>query len=207
MGEGFELVIWGVFIAIIWLRGLAKQAKRAKQREALGGGEPEAEAGSAVARHSRADASAAKPRRSLRDQWAEMARQIEQQVEAQREAGQQTLVTAEEDDDRAFLVPGRRVVPVETPDWSPAPSSTAVATRSRGELEMESRGTLARRPESAREPRPKVVAPPAKVSGRRRPGSTGLVERLARYSPLQRAMILSELLGPPIAMKDRRFLD
>ncbi len=234
MGDGFELVIWGVFIAIIWLRGLAKQAKKARLRETLedddipedfGAGSPAAKVSSAQAivrapqanvRAPRATAkvSPGKPRPSLREQWAEMARQIERQVEVQRDAGQSMLVEREDDDEATVFIPGRRVIPAPGPDAFESSASSALAPRSRSELAQDrdtvalarrSRETSVERSGSGRRREHQTrstVHPAVKPSTGRGQDSKGLMGRLSRYTPLQQAVILSELLGPPLSTKD-----
>ncbi len=220
MGDNFELVIWGVFLAVIWLRGLAKQAKKAKQREALESGEVQAEI---VSDPQRAEAGPGrgKSRSSLRDRWAEMARQIEQQAEAQREAAAQALVPREEEEERTLVIPGRRVLPAPSLDpslaqsrersversaeRSPGSASMAVARRGRGELDRSRSAALARAPAETL-----GHTPTADVWSNRkahtvgsRDTTTGLIDRIGHFPPLQQAIILSELLGPPVAAEKR----
>ncbi|MCG8469565.1 MAG: hypothetical protein MJB57_15395 [Gemmatimonadetes bacterium] len=240
MGEGVELLVWGVVIAFLWLRGLAKQAQRAREREALEAAEsddpvpaeveapartssrsvepgpdprsgvPDRRAGESphagASRRSRSESSRTRSatrevaetggRGGIRAQWAEITRRIEEQMEAQQEAARRTVEEAErgEEDQEAVVIPGRRVVPRSGDAVEPRPSTMPV----RRLADPIPPGDVAPgRPDRIV---PRSAAAPRRPAGR---GSGDeLLGRLDRYTPFQRAIILSELLGPPLATKD-----
>ena len=176
----FEGVLPLIAIMIfLWLRAMGAARKRSRQRqeqalaEADGGFEgvpasPEAEVA--------APPGAKRP--GLREQLRDMSRQLEQQMQQAAEEGR----------------PGSMVGHVE-PGEAPETPGMLRPTRS------------APRPPA---PKPSArLAPPVRAASRHAPSGPALevarsalrggqpLDRLERYSPLARAMILSEILGPP----------
>ena len=189
MPEGFELVIWGVVIALLWLRGLTATAKRKREQEQASVEGSAAELGIETQRP------AAGQRRSIRDQWRDMAGQIELQMQqAQAEGRPGSLVAHvdddEEDDPQTLVIPGRRVLSDRTPRPSAVPA-----------LRSSSSPTIRRPPPVVTSRRPPPVVTTRRESA---PGDAPL-DRLDRYPPLARAIILSEILGPPPGLVEDRW--
>jgi hypothetical protein len=153
---------------------------------------PPARRSGGVARRSRegAEATARSTRKSLRERWAEMARELERQMQEQVEAAQRPQPPEE-----TVNIPGRRVEPLP-PAIRPSEAwaEGIEAAREIGDDEL-------RRPAPARRA---VPARPTVARGdrRRAPSGEGRLSRLDRYAPLRRAIILSEILGPPPGLGD-----
>ena len=183
MPEGFELVIWGIVLALLWLRGLtAAKRRREQEQESVEGSAADLR----VEPQPQPQRPAAVKRRSMRDQWRDMGRQIELQMQqAQAEGRPGSLVAHvdedEEDDAQTLVIPGRRVLPDRTrrPSTVPAQRTPSLAAIRRS-------------------------APAVKTMRVSPPGDAPL-DRLGRYSSLARAVILSEILGPPPALKKDRW--
>ena len=120
----------------------------------------------------------------LLGRFAELAKQIERELEEQRAAARAQGLSAA-DADATLLVPGRRVIPAAPQPVFEAP-------------------TTGRRPAAD----PSVRRPRAEkqVARSPKPSSAGL-DRLEAYDPLRRAIILSELLGRPGGLSGRSVLD
>ncbi|MDX1577514.1 MAG: hypothetical protein R3266_03475 [Gemmatimonadota bacterium] len=140
-------------------------------------------------------------RRSILGDWSELAHQLEEQIEArtserrpvepprQRPRPRPPEPSAPGED--TVLVPGRRIRPNEIGGGRGRANLVRDATRAPDRLPPRpaTRPRLAARTDAHR---------PARV---RRPGSGGL-DRFERYDPLQRAILLSEILGPPPGLGD-----
>lgn len=224
MGEGFEFVFWLIVVAAFWLRGLAAAAKKAREREqsALEGTERRLDV--------EVDDGPTHKKKGLREQWLDMARQIEQQMQQAADEGRPgSLVPHVDDDDEDHVItlPGRRVLPAAERQALDDPFDVEVAgsgfneegahlpvRTGRRELERQRTRELERRRrrdlEHAAGRQVDVRRVPQDRSRLKRPhrqasapneGATPL-ERLERYSPAQRAIILAEILGPPPGLKD-----
>ena len=211
MPESFELIFWGIILATLWLRGLRRAAQRhreAAENEDLSHEETgiEVESGPSRTPHQREQPNRSTPRkvapglprpvplaergRALRDQWTGMARQIERQMqEAAGEGRPGSFVAHVEDDDfdeTAFRA-GRKVLQeggqsiLTTP---PAQGSQAVTASQRGVGSYQQSGAGRTRIRSSRSDEIRAFG------------------YFDRYPPLQRAILLAEILGPPMALRD-----
>lgn len=124
-------------------------------------------------------------RTSLRERWTEMARELERELREQAEGTRRPEQAGE-----MINIPGRRV------DATP-PATRPSAIWKEGIAEAGEIQDELRRPGVARA-RPSV-RPPSRATAAPRRRSSGVLrlERLDRYGPLERAIILSEILGPP----------
>ena len=211
MPESFELIFWGIILATLWLRGLRRAAQRhraAAENEDSSGEETgvEVESGLSKTPHQRERSSRSTPPkgnrsvprsvplaergRALRDQWTEKARQIERQMqEAAGEGRPGSFVAHVEDEDlnEAVFSSGRKVLQeggqsiLATP---PAEGSRAVTSSQRGVRSYQQSGAGRTRIRSSRSDETRVFG------------------YFDRYPPLQRAIILAEILGPPMALRD-----
>jgi hypothetical protein len=118
--------------------------------------------------------------------FAELAKELERELEAQRAAARAEGLSAA-DADATLLVPGRRVTPA-----APRPVFDAPAPDRRPAADP-----------SVRSPR---AGAEKQVARPRKPSSAGL-DRLEAYDPLRRAIILSELLGRPGGLAGKSVLD
>ena len=187
MGEGFEILLWLALMAILGLRGAAQSRKRAEREapeeaESLGGGSApnriDPDEGAIAGSTERASGARGGLLSRMAEVAAELERQArERQTEAEARRAREEAALARRaggerrhlgvDRERTVVVPGRRVRP-------PPPAG--------GRLE-------------ARDPSGPPATAVASEEGRRRSRRHGL-ERLERYPTLQRAILLSELLGP-----------
>ena len=175
----FEGVLPLIAIMIfLWIRAMGAARKRSRQRqeqalaEADGGFEgvpasPEAEVGAAPGAR----------RPGLREQLRDMGRQLEQQMQQAAEEGRPGSMVGHVEPGEAPETPGM-LRPTRSAPRPPAPKPSA---RPAPPVRAASRGT---------------AAEPALEVARSRGGAQPLA-RLDRYSPLARAVILSEILGPP----------
>lgn len=205
MPDSFELVLWGIVMAVLWLRGMTA-AKRKREQATLDAvrDEPEVEEGRP----------APAKRLSMREQWREMAQQVERRMqEAQAEGRPGSLVAhvgeddEEDDEERMVFVPGRPVAPSQAPEAVslpvPRPETSvtvrrepAAAAITREPVGGGTRGAAGRGRDRVSTRLPTRGGP----SGGADVGSD-LLDRLDRYSPLARAVILSEILGTPPGLK------
>jgi hypothetical protein len=140
-----------------------------------------------------------KKKGGLLSRWSELAAELERQMQEQQQTARETQAEARmehappEEPERLVVVPGRRVYPARTREPSGTIARRAEASPARG---AGAPSTLESRPH----------AEPVARRGRRK--ASGL-ERLESYSPLKRAIILSEVLNEPpgvsgIAPAERR---
>ena len=182
-----------LFIIFLWVRGIGATMKRKRQQEeqAMAQAEegPEAFADMPDPRPElRPDppsqtgvappAPAKRP--SLREQLLDMGRQLEQQMQQAAEEGRPGSMVGHVEPGEEPEMPGMlRRPPPSSRQPAAAPPSTLAAPA----------GSTPRRP----------PPPPIEVGRPGRAGRAGeqALERLDRYPPLARAVILSEIIGPP----------
>lgn len=151
------------------------------RRESAGRRDPRERAGRSPTRRSGQPGRAEPEKRgSILGSFADLAREIERQMQDAADAGRER-----EEPERTVVVPGRRVDPGESPTLYDATGPVAIA----------SGATPAKRPLRSAEPEPEAGR------SRRRAGGRGL-ERLERYDPLKRAVLLSEILGTPPGLSE-----
>lgn len=209
MGDGTEILLWLLVMAIIAIRGAAQNRRRAMQREAekaqregrVGGRDVESRPG-AVPGGAAKRGTAAK-RTGLLDRMMEYATELERQAREQ-EAEIARRAAARDAPERTVVVPGRRVIPtrVEAPARPVAerPVRTAddIALEPDAELTrpwrtVGSRARAAGRLPSRAAEVPTIEEPATGVRRVHRPG----LARLDRFPPLKRAIMLAEVLGRP----------
>ena len=188
-----------LLMVFLWVRGIAAAVKKNRQRQqgALEAGAAKAgprtapAAREAAAREAMSEGSAAR-RPTVREQLRDIGRQFEQQMQQAAEEGRPGSLVGHVDPEEApetpvFLRPTRPGRPV--PGRRPSPSPTAMAPPV---------------PQSTRERRGAKARPiDTRPSRGVRIGSGGALERLDRYPPLAKAVILSEILGTPPGLSDR----
>ncbi|WP_419948995.1 hypothetical protein [Candidatus Palauibacter sp.] len=173
-----------LIMIFLWVRSIGSAMKRNRERQeqalAQAEGGPEAFPDRPEPRPGPSQTDVAPPRTkrpSLREQLLDMGRQLEQQMQQAAEEGRPGSMVGHVEPGEAPEMPGmlRRPPPPSRPPAA-APSPT-LATPA---------GATPRRP----------PPPPLEVG---RPGRAGEqpLERLERYPPLARAVILSEIIGPP----------
>ncbi|WP_420635040.1 hypothetical protein [Candidatus Palauibacter sp.] len=183
--------LWIVLVAIfLWGRWISAAMKRNRQRHeaALEASNAEAEGGAAPqALETQAPSRARRP--GFREQLADMGRQMEQQMAQAAEEGRPGSLVAHRDPEEAPPPPGFiRPASRRAPDGGSPPP----------ERQLRPAATV-RRPEVGA----RRLPPPATVRGRVGPGA-GPLDRLDRYPALARAVILSEILGPPPGLPRER---
>jgi len=227
MGDGAEILLWLLVMAIIAIRGAAQNRQRAMRRDAEGDGDEAADAlaaprapGASRPRGGGSRATAATSgdsarRTGLLDRMVEYANELERQAR-ETEARRAGAAAGAE---RTVVVPGRRVRPLSVegraqPAEAPLRTADDIATQPGAEITRPWRREGARHLEAARISRRTGIPPAAEPESEgdvRRPRRPGL-GRLDRYAPLQRAIVLSEVLGRPPGLgetgpAERRWLE
>ncbi|MDH3733200.1 MAG: hypothetical protein OEU54_06675 [Gemmatimonadota bacterium] len=147
-----------------------------------------------------ARATSGEKRGGLLSRWSELAAEFERQVQEQQASAREAARPASsEEPERLVVVPGRRVYPTEAgsdearsreshwSDWQSDPQSHGLHS------DVSAGGAR-----ESHVPHQRGSATPAKgLSGRRERRSGAGLARLESLHPLKRAIILSELLGPP----------
>lgn len=180
---------WIILLAVFWVLSIvgerrkkqgAKWRKRIRERTASGERDAEAEVGPAAGR------------RSLARDLEEGARRAEEALrrwEARQERREEVpAAPARVDEPRREAPP---VQPVSVEPVSPARPPVRRASPIRGPSLLAKGGSIA----TARRPVAALEEPPVRdiVSG---------LERIERLAPLQRAVVWSELLGPPVSLRE-----
>lgn len=203
-----------LLLIFLWVRSLGAAMKRNRQRqeEALA----QAQGGEAVPAEGRPDAEAGREggplelpgmpnlppdagvattapakRPSLREQLRDMGRQLEQQMQQAAEEGRPGSLVGHVEPGEEPEMPGmlrpQRPTPASARRPAPAPSS----------LEAPETRTPSRRASPSRGPQPALPPAPTVGGGLSTREGPQPLERLDRYDPLSRAVILSEILRPP----------
>ena len=223
MGEGIEILLWLGIMAVVALRSAAQNRQKAERQKQAGlpdlldddlestGADLEPTAAATTTlpqpaerrplptrdRDRRArNEDGGEKKGGLLAKWAEMAAELERQVQEQQRAAEEAQAAARreheartrrdatpDEPERLVVVPGRRVYPARTDDRSgPMPVRWEEPASAR----------VAGAP-SRLEARPHAE-PVGSGTGRGRPRG---LDSLERYGSLKRAMILSEVLGEP----------
>ena len=192
--EGILPII--LLMIFLWVRSIGAAMKKNRQRQeqalAQAGAESgfEAEPGRVqVAEPAGGEVPPPARRPGLREQLRDMGRQLEQQMHQAAEEGRPGSLVGHVD-------------PEEVPETPPflRPTPTAPARRPPPAPPAINPQTPPRTPGRRATP----LAPPARgPSLRDSAGRGNPLERLDRYSPLARAVILSEILGTPPGLTDR----
>lgn len=189
-----------LLMIFLWVRSIGAAMKKNRQRQeqaleqAAADADPGFEAESARVRAAEPAEGEGRPapRRTLRGQLREMGRQFEEQMRQAAEEGRPgSLVGHVEPEETPetppFLRPASSV-PARSPSPAPAAAAPPAPRRTRER----------RTPPSA-----PVVGGPSRRAASGRGGSSPLGRFDDRYSPLARAVILSEILGTPPGLTDR----
>lgn len=203
MTEFVELLIWGAVLVALGLRSAARGRSRKSggppetgSREPIVGGAEGPEAPSTSF-----EDLARTPERSVRgrplvEQWLEAARELEEEARwREEEAGvprewrESPALGPPAGEERTLTVPGRRV--------RPAPARAAVSAAAADLGAVERRHAVEGHTPDPRASRRALSEEGSGPEGSKRGSGRNPLARLDRLGPLRRAVVLSEILGPP----------